>query len=104
MSENTAFWKAFLKGLSGPVSLYDRPTPYSAYVNLYTVPQTFAVVGSTVSLVTGMGYAGKPQSTAPTATRISGTFAGTGGFAAEASSVAGSGTVRTESARATAAQ
>ncbi len=71
--------------MAGPVSLY-APTPsyleYATYLGSYTVAQSFAQVGSTLSLCTGLGYAGQP-STFVTGLNWPGTpvptaFAGTG--------------------------
>ena len=49
--------------MAGPVSLY-APTPpyleYATYLGSYTVAQSFAQVGSTLSYCTGLGYAGQP--------------------------------------------
>ena len=37
-------WAAFWAGLAAPVGLYAPPAPYMAYVNGYSVPQSFGMV------------------------------------------------------------
>ena len=60
MSSSAAFWRAFQTGLAGPMSIYNAPPPYWNYVGGYSVAQTFALVGSTMSYTAGGGYGGQP--------------------------------------------
>ncbi len=53
MTLSPTFWKAFLAGLSAPVELYGRPTPYMAYVDNTTLAQNFAEVGRYLSAAYG---------------------------------------------------
>jgi hypothetical protein len=58
MTGNSGFWPAFFTGLTGSVSLYNRPPNYWTYVGGYTIAQTFAIVGSTMSYTSGVGHGG----------------------------------------------
>jgi hypothetical protein len=59
MNEKTGFWPAFVNGLASPVSIYAQPPNYYRYVSGYTLPQTFAIVGSTMSYTAGVAYGGQ---------------------------------------------
>jgi hypothetical protein len=61
MNKTGAFWPAFSVGLSASTTIYDPPPPYWAYIDGYTVAQTFALVGSTLSSTTTIGYGRQPS-------------------------------------------
>jgi hypothetical protein len=59
MNQPVAFWPAFWVGLAGPVTIYNSPPPYWAYVGGYSVAQTFAMVGNAMSYTVGGGNGGQ---------------------------------------------
>lgn len=61
------FWAAFWAGLAAPVGLYAPPTPYLAYINTLSLPQTFDTVGWYLSRAAAqVGDVRQPSATAAT--------------------------------------
>jgi hypothetical protein len=49
MTENRAFWSAFMSGMTAPASLFPSENPYTAYVPRTPVDQHFAAVGLNIA-------------------------------------------------------
>jgi len=49
MNHHPVFWAAFWAGMASPVALYASPAPYWAYMNNFTVAQSFAQVGASLN-------------------------------------------------------
>jgi len=49
MSASQAFKAAFWAGMASPCLLYSSPAPYSAFVQVSSLPQLFSIVGGYMS-------------------------------------------------------
>ena len=53
MKISPVFWTAFWAGMSAPVQLYAAPGAYSHRVNVPSLAQSFATVGSRLTMAIG---------------------------------------------------
>jgi hypothetical protein len=49
MNQRSVFWAAFCAGLAAPVGLFSPPTPYVLNLGVYSIADSFAQVGMTLS-------------------------------------------------------
>jgi hypothetical protein len=56
MIQSRAFLAAFCKGMASPVSLFVRPAPYHFTCRQYTVAESFAQVGMSLTQTTSSTF------------------------------------------------
>jgi hypothetical protein len=60
INQNSVFWEAFWAGAASPVYLFSPPTPYVPSIVIYSVADTFAQVGITLTETTAPVYYAGP--------------------------------------------